>query len=180
MSTFDFDAAFADIFGEERSKSVESHSVSVGQRLTEEGISHFNATEYAAAYRCFKEAAEKYNNDVAQRYMGEIYFNGYGVEQDYEEAVKWYSKAAEQGDADAQNNLGYCYYFGEGVEQDYEEAVKWYTKAAEQGDAEAQFELAGCYERGEGVCQDFEEALKWYTKAAKQGQEEAQKALERL
>jgi TPR repeat protein len=28
---------------------------------------------------------------------------------DYAEAVKWYRKAAEQGDADAENNLGWMY-----------------------------------------------------------------------
>ena len=40
------------------------------------------------------------------------------VEEDVAEAVKWYRKAAEQGDKDAQHNLGVCYEYGEGVEQD--------------------------------------------------------------
>ena len=61
--------------------------------------------------------------------------------QDYEEAVKWYRKAAEQGYASAQYNLGVCYYNGKGVEQDYEEVVKWYRKAAEQGHPRAQYHL---------------------------------------
>ena len=47
--------------------------------------------------------------------------------------MKWYRKAAEQGDAKAQNNLGVVYDRGEGVPQDDAEAVKWYRKAAEQG-----------------------------------------------
>jgi TPR repeat protein len=36
---------------------------------------------------------------------------GHKAEQagNYAEAVKWYRKAAEQGDADAQNNLGWMY-----------------------------------------------------------------------
>ena len=29
-----------------------------------------------------------------------MYYNGEGVPQDYKEAVKWYTKAAEQGLAD--------------------------------------------------------------------------------
>ena len=61
-----------------------------------------------------------------------MYYYGYGVKQDYAEAVKWYRKAAEQGNAYAQFNLGNAYYNGNGVEQDYAEAVKWYQKAAEQ------------------------------------------------
>lgn len=35
-----------------------------------------------------------------------MYRDGRGVLQSDTEAVKWYRKAAEQGDADAQNNLG--------------------------------------------------------------------------
>ena len=68
--------------------------------------------------------------------LGWMYANGEGVEQDKEEAVKWYRKAAEQGNADAQNTLGVMYDKGEGVEQDKEEAVKWFRKAAEQGDGD--------------------------------------------
>jgi TPR repeat protein len=38
--------------------------------------------------------------------------------QDYAEAVKWYRKAAEQGDVKAQSNLGVMYASGQGVKQD--------------------------------------------------------------
>jgi TPR repeat protein len=55
----------------------------------------------------------------------------------YSQAVKWWRKAAEQGDARAQYNLGQMHREGQGVPQDYAEAVKWYRKAVEQGDADA-------------------------------------------
>jgi TPR repeat protein len=55
----------------------------------------------------------------------------------HEEAVKWYKKAAAQGEMCAQSNLGNCYERGEGVKKDIPEALKWYGKAAEQGNAEA-------------------------------------------
>ena len=42
----------------------------------------------------------------AQYFLGLIYANGRGVAKDEVEAVKWYRKAAEQGDADAQGILG--------------------------------------------------------------------------
>ena len=32
--------------------------------------------------------------------------------KDYEEAVRWFIKAAEQGDASVQNNLGGIYFYG--------------------------------------------------------------------
>ena len=85
-----------------------------------------------------------------------------GVQQDDVEAVKWYRKAAEQGDADAQVFLGLMYRNGKGVQQDYAEAVKWVRKAAEQGNAEAQFNLGVIvmYRSGKGVQQDYAEAVK--------------------
>ena len=86
----------------------------------------------------------------------------------YEEAVKWYTKAAEQGNADAMNQLGKYYYDGHEIVRDKEEAVKWYRKAAEQGNADAMLELGKCYYYGRGVEEDKEEAAKWYRKAAEQ------------
>jgi TPR repeat protein len=79
-----------------------------------------------------------------------MYDNGQGVTQDYKESVKWYTKAAEQGNDSAQCNLGVMYNNGEGVPQDYKEAVKWYTKAAEQGYAQAQYNLGLMYYNGQG------------------------------
>ena len=58
----------------------------------------------------------------AQTYLGYLYYEGEGVEQNYNEAVKWYKKAAKQDYAPAQLALGECYYFGECVEQDYKKA----------------------------------------------------------
>ena len=85
---------------------------------------------------------------------------GDGVSKDPAEAVRWYRKAAEQGDAQAQNDLGRCYATGTGVPQDAVEAVAWYRKAAEQGNAEGQFNLAICYRDGTGVAKDPAEAVK--------------------
>ena len=94
--------------------------------------------------------------------------------QNYEEAVKWWFKAAEHGHDYAQFNLGCCYCNGEGVSQNYEEAVKWFRKAAEQGQDAAQCKLGCCYFDGEGVSQNYEEAAKWFRKAAEQGHAIAQ------
>ncbi len=113
------------------------------------------------------------NDAEAQLELGDCYYNGRGVNQDYTEAVKWYQTAAEQGHAKAQFYLGVCYDNGEGVRQDYEEAVKWYRKAAEQGDASDQYNLGVCYEQGLGIPQSRNDAIKWYKKVAKQGVEEA-------
>jgi TPR repeat protein len=57
-------------------------------------------------------------------------FHGWGVPQDYAEAVKWYRKAADQGLPPAQSNLAGMYYFGRGVPQDYVRAHLWFNLAA--------------------------------------------------
>ena len=54
------------------------------------------------------------------------------VEKDFAEALRWYRKAAEQGNEDAQYTLAGMYHSGEGVYQDDTEAVRWWRMAAEQ------------------------------------------------
>ena len=116
------------------------------------------------AVECYQKAAEL-GLAEAQNSLGEIYYD-FGIMQSeriaklikeivvqkaaehgtesqcYEEAIKWYRKAAEQGYADAQCNLGDMYYLGWGVPEDCEEAAKWYQKAARQGNIAAQKALA--------------------------------------
>ena len=93
----------------------------------------------------------------------------YRVQQNYEEAVKWFRLSAEQGNERGQFNLGFMYEKGKGVAQNYEEAVKWYRLSAEQGYERGQCNLGEMYEYGKDVAQNYEEALKWYKKAADQG-----------
>ena len=122
--------------------------------------------------------AQPTNSSSAQDY----FYKGveYYKNKNYPEAVKWFRKAAEQGDAKAQCMLGVCYDNGQGVSQDYAEAVKWYRKAAEQGDAMAQYNLGVCYYNGQGVSQNYAEAVKWLRKAAAQGHAGAKKVLKEL
>jgi len=56
---------------------------------------------------------------------------------DYAEALKWYRKSADQGEAIGQTQLGFMYYFGQGVSKNLTEAKKWFHKAALQGNEEA-------------------------------------------
>ena len=94
--------------------------------------------------------------------------------KNYDEAVRWYHKAADQGNANAQYSLGLMYHYGTGVPQSYEEAATWYRKAADQGNAAAQNNLGWMYHNGYGVPQSYDEAVTWYRKAADQGYATAQ------
>ena len=116
-----------------------------------------------------------------QRKLAGQYLFGIHRNRNEEYAVKWYRKAAEQGDALAQCNLGFCYYLGEGVEENKEEAAKWCSNAIEslkqmalQGDTAAQTSLSSCYVYGLGIEENKAEAVKWLLKAAEQGDADAQ------
>ena len=105
----------------------------------------------------------------AQADAGYCYLYGLGTSVNYEEAVYWFRKAAEQNNKSAINNLGYCYEFGKGVAQSYATAAKYYLKAAELGNTQAQSNIGYLYESGQGVAKNLQEAVKWYRKSAEQG-----------
>ncbi len=143
--------------------------------VSEEAVAEQKAREEAER-KAREEAEQKRKQEQAEQNPAEWFrlgLNAYNL-KNYAEAVKWFRKAAEQGDADAQFNLAVCYENGEGVRQDFAEAVKWYCKAAEQGNAAAQNNLGECYYYGRSVAQDYAEAVKWYSMAAEQGNASAQ------
>ena len=72
------------------------------------------------------------------------------------EAIRWYTAAAEGGNADAMHDLGWHYDHGEGVEQDMKKAICWYERAAEQNHPAAMNSLGECYAMGRGVPRDLE------------------------
>ncbi|MDC0305257.1 sel1 repeat family protein [bacterium] len=99
-----------------------------------------------------------------------IYANGNGVPKDYAEAVKWYRKAAEQGDASAQVNLGWMYDKGKGVPQDYAKAYMFYNLAAAQGhkNAEKNREQIGEAMPQEQIAEGQKLTREWLERKAKE------------
>ena len=97
---------------------------------------------------------------------GDNYFNGKnGVTKTYYEAVKWYKKAADMGDAKGICSLARMYDYGYGVSKDSEKAEELYLKSAGMGYALAQFYLGDYYDAG----MDYNKAIEWFTKAGEQG-----------
>ena len=79
-------------------------------------------------------AKAKAGDPAAQASVGTIYALGRpGTYRDTREAAKWFTKAAEQGNADAQFSLAGLYELGRGGPKDMSTAVKWYGLAAKQG-----------------------------------------------
>lgn len=146
--------------------------------ITDVGFEAYEGGDYRTAVKWFRVSAEL-GDSATQALLGSCYQKGKGVEQDFNEMVKWNRRAAEDSKLHpaflaAQNNLGEFYEKGIGVEQDLNEAVKWYRLAAENGSSRAQNNLGKCYENGTGVEQDYAEAAKWYYRAALLGNAGAQ------
>lgn len=86
------------------------------------GQNHKNAADYRT------DAIN--GNAIAQFYLGQSYFRGWGIKPDTIQAVYWWRKSAEQGDPTAQNNMGVAYSNGWGnLTQNKETAIYWYKKA---------------------------------------------------
>ena len=141
------------------------------------GIAAYKRGHYEVAFSNFESRAMK-GDPVAQFCLGFIYKNhGEREVKSREEAIKWYTKAADQGYLPAQNNLGVMYvrlYEESNYEnlQAREKALEWFRKAADQEYPPAQFNLGIITEHENAVL-----ALEWYTKAADQGYPPAQSHL---
>ena len=77
--------------------------------------------------------AEK-DDAAAQNAVALRYAIGDGVKLSEFEAVRWFTKAAEQGNVSAQSKLGSLYYSGRGVPQDLNRAYFWMVVAGNGGD----------------------------------------------
>ncbi|MBR2254285.1 MAG: sel1 repeat family protein [Candidatus Methanomethylophilaceae archaeon] len=72
--------------------------------------------------------------DVSAQYdLATIYRYGKGVDQDNEEAVKWYKMAAEQGDPYAMYNLGIMCSNGLGIKRNCSVAARYFEEANKHG-----------------------------------------------
>ncbi|KAF8943532.1 hypothetical protein BGZ47_005350 [Haplosporangium gracile] len=116
----------------------------------------------------------------AQVDLGNMYMEGRGVHKDYQAAMDWYLKAADQGLVHAQCSIGLLYDTGNGVSQDFAKAMEWHLKAANQGLAPAQYVIGLLYDKGLGVPQAQSKAIEWYRKATEQGDPDAEERLQEL
>jgi len=98
----------------------------------------------------------------AQARLGEIL----DVSEFNEEAVTWFRKAADQGNAAGEFGLGRMYALGEGIEKDPKKALYWITLAAEKDYLQAIKLLAQAYRTGQlGLTVDPQQAQLWEAKA---------------
>ncbi len=105
-------------------------------RIREEGYH-----DVAGALPLYRQAAEK-GFAEAQVQLAELYDGGDGVPRDAELALRWYERAAQQGNEEAQLALGLNY---ADVRHDNLSAFGFFQQAADQGNVTAQYRLGLLY-----------------------------------
>ena len=88
-----------------------------------------------------RKVAER-GDPAAQFALGARYATGEQVEQDYVEAVRWFTQAAEGGHILAQATLGAYYWAGRGVPPDLTKAYFWSVLAQAGGDQASKYRVA--------------------------------------
>ena len=167
------------VAGSERADNHEKEQEVLYQSWLDETGQRFRQDTPEEVYVSFINSLRNNANKgdaLAQKLLGDCFFFGYGVNEDYSEAAKWTRKAAQQGNAYAQFDFAQMLDNGNGVDMDSNEANKWYKKAADQGLDEAQFVMGN-------IClieNDYDGAEKWYRKAANQGHQSAQLELDSI
>ena len=98
--------------------------------------------DHKEAFKMFQLAAEA-GLQGAFVNLGVHLMNGQGCERNEREALRWYKKAAEMGDANGLSNMGNAWRDGRGGRgRDVKLAVSYYERAAAAGHAQAAFSAA--------------------------------------
>jgi hypothetical protein len=122
-----------------------------------------------AASLCAKAAAA--GDPAAQFNLSAMYSNGWGVDKNEAELLKWLRAAADQRYPPAEYTLSSRYTAGLGVPKDGKEALRLLMDSANQEFVLAQMLLGRAYEAGYeglGIGKDIATAIHWYRQAALQ------------
>ena len=121
------------------------------------------------AFHYMKLAAEEDHEQVAYCMLGQMYENGYGVDNDYKAALQNYEKGTEGSDPSWSNwattQIAMMYYHGHGMEKNVAKAKQMLLPLAQKGDMAAEQDL-GYIHLGE---KEYQQAIQWYVKSAEQG-----------
>ena len=113
--------------------------------------------------------------DPAAAYeIGVRYAEGKGVASNFDEAAKWYERAAQAGVVPAIFRLGTLYEKGLSGKKDADIARRYYIEAAERGNAKAMHNLAVLEADGGGKGANYKSASEWFRKAADRGVADSQ------
>jgi localization factor PodJL len=119
-------------------------------------------------------AAALKGDPTAAYVVGMRFAEGKGVASNFDEAAKWYDRAAQAGVVPAMFRLGTLYEKGLSVAKDVDLARRYYLQAAERGNAKAMHNLAVLDADGGGKGANYASAAQWFRKAAERGVADSQ------
>ena len=111
-------------------------------------------------------------NSDAMYFLGEIYFQGIGVEADIEKAGMYLRQACDSGNSKAMSIYGKMLFMGDGAVQDYDESASCFYTLADD-DAEASYILGVMWNLGMGVPRSAGQAKRYVDQADASGCEAA-------
>ena len=152
---------------------VSAGSASETQKLFDAGLTAYQKEDYPAAVKAFLSAAEK-GHAEAQYRLGVCYYEGRGVEKDWNEAFRWFYEAAKRDDPDALYRLGLCYEQAVGTDRDMGKALICWVKAAKLGHTDAQCKVGVILIT---VAKEYDEAIERLRRPAEQGSPYAMRLL---
>ena len=118
------------------------------------------------------ELFAKGNDAESQFFLGRFYhwlfsYDDMGSGNIDKRAMRFYTKAAQNGYPEAQTFLGTLYETGSGnLKQSYEKALEWYLKASDNGDAEGSYRAALLLKNGKGTDVSIGKAKELFLKAS--------------
>lgn len=172
-------AAKASKKAQDTAKYVKSADSGDPEAQYQAGLAYKKSSDNADLQRAFDLISKSANQEYAQAQftLGEMYEKGDFVRQDYDQAIKWYEKAASHNILQANTCLGDIYY---NVKRDYVKAREYFVAPAKKGDPKAEYYIGLMFERGQVTTMSYGQAIEWYNKAAEQGYEDATIALRRI
>ncbi len=147
---------------DQRAETLQSHIPQiVGDDDFELAVKFDHEENYIDSFFHYSQAAN-IGHIEAQYQLGLFFKVGKGVVQNVKEAMKWFEKAALQGNVEAKYEIACSFY----KEKQYEQALTWFEEAAAHGHVEAQSQLGIMYKEGLGTEVNFVQCLTWLKKAS--------------
>lgn len=141
--------------------------------LMDKGAAAYRLGDLATAIKWYREAADA-GFAPAQAKLAFVLDHA----EENEEAVAWFAKAAEQGNAEGEFGLARMLAAGEGISRDPALALRWMKAAADQDFQPALSGLALWLEGGvKGIAADAQGAARYWLRAAELGDQSAMQRL---
>ena len=151
-----------------------------GDRLGEEAAAWYAQAGQANLTPGTYLSAAEAGDPVAQVMLAYVLaverLNATGSPPDFDAALKWMGRSADQGHLPGITGVGALFW----MQEQYDGAIPYYQKAADMGDRAGQVSLAYAYMSGQGVARSDTFALRYFVPAAEGGNTFAQKMIGNL